>query len=157
MGSGVHEKLPIVEFAFPGPLRERLLDAIEVGEKTATSSLFLKYQVASEPLPEVGDRAIAVDSAGAPRLVVETTDVQVVAFADAPLDHALAEGEGYRAVDDWRDGHSRFWASREVRDELGAEFDLSGETRVVLERFKMVRLEDPCSELRHQSDSGSIG
>ena len=48
------EKLPPIEFAFPGPLRDRLLDAIQSGLKTSTSSLLREYEVGDEPLPTVG-------------------------------------------------------------------------------------------------------
>jgi len=91
LGGDVHEKLPEIEFAFPGPLRDSLLTAIESGAKTATSSLLLEYELAQEPLPAVGDRGIVVDSDAAPRWVLETTDVSVVRLADVPLDHAFAE------------------------------------------------------------------
>ena len=133
------EALPPVEFAFPGPLRERILAAVESGAKTATSSLLLEYEVVGEPIPVVGDRGVAIDSEGTPRFIVETTQVTVVRLADVPVDHALAEGEGYHSVEDWRTGHARFWTSAEMRTDLGDDFELNDDTLVVLERFKIVR------------------
>jgi len=38
--------LPIVEFAFPGPLRDQLVAAILAGEKTTTTSLVADYDPA---------------------------------------------------------------------------------------------------------------
>ena len=38
-----HGAFPIAEFAFPGPLRDRLIAAILDGTKTSTSSTLLEY------------------------------------------------------------------------------------------------------------------
>lgn len=120
-------------------MRDSLLDAIEAGVKTATSSLLREYELDDEPLPAVGQRGIAIDSHGAPRFVLETTDVKVVRMVDVPLEHALAEGEGYRSVDEWRVAHTRFWTSTAGGHELDADSDLTDATLVVLERFTIVR------------------
>jgi uncharacterized protein YhfF len=132
------EDLPLVEFAFPGPLRDRIVAAVEAGVKTATSSLLREYERAGEPLPHDGQRGVMVDSEGRWRSVLETTGVESVALRDVPLAHALAEGEGYGSVDDWRAGHVRFWSSPEMRAELGEGFVVDDSTVVVLERFRVV-------------------
>lgn len=132
------EDLPLVEFAFPGPLRDRIVAAVEAGAKTATSSLLREYERAGEPLPRDGRRGVMVDSEGRRRSVLETTGVESVALGDVPLAHALAEGEGYESVDDWRAGHVRFWTSPEMRAELGEDFVVDDSTVVVLERFRVV-------------------
>ena len=46
------DDLPRAEFAFPGPLRDRLVPAILSGAKTTTSGLVLAYERENEPLPE---------------------------------------------------------------------------------------------------------
>jgi uncharacterized protein YhfF len=135
----MRENLPLIEFAFPGPLRDRLVEAIRTGVKSSTSSLLRQYEVADEPLPSVGDVGAVVDSHGEPVVVIETLGVDVVALRDVPLAHALAEGEGYESVADWRRGHVRFWRSDEMRDERGADFEVDEDTLVVLERFVVVR------------------
>jgi uncharacterized protein YhfF len=45
------EDLPVVEFAFPGPLRDQLVAAILAGDKTTTSGLIADYELAGDPLP----------------------------------------------------------------------------------------------------------
>jgi uncharacterized protein YhfF len=135
----VEERLPIAEFAFPGPLRERLLAAILRGEKTATSSLLAEYEASGEPLPQPGQRAVAVDSAGRRRAVIETTEVRVVALGEVDADFARAEGEGFASVAEWRAAHERFWRSPELCDLLGGEPALDDATPVVAERFRLVR------------------
>ena len=86
--------LPVVEFAFPGPLRDQLVAAILAGEKTTTTGLVTDYEHANDPLPVPGLRQVVVDSAGRPVAVIEATAVRVMRLADVDLDHALSEGEG---------------------------------------------------------------
>jgi uncharacterized protein YhfF len=131
----MRDQLPLVEFAFPGPLRDRLVEAIRSGAKTATSSLLREYEVGEEALPLVGDVGAVVDSSGERVAVIETTAVRVVALEDVSLEHAIAEGEGYESVADWRAGHTRFWTSAAMRAELGDGFELTDSSLVVLERF----------------------
>ncbi|QIS38208.1 ASCH domain-containing protein [Clavibacter capsici] len=130
--------LPPVEFAFPGPLRDRLVAAIVAGDKTSTSSLLVQYAADGEELPVVGSRGAVIDSAGRPVVVVETTAVEVARLADVPLAHAVDEGEGFATVDEWRAGHEGFWTSPEVVAELPAGFRLDDDTRIVMERFRVV-------------------
>lgn len=130
--------LPAIEFMFPGAGRDRIVAQIRAGRKTATSSLVREYDVAADPLPAVGDRGVVIDSAGEPVCVIETTAVEVMALRDVSLAHALAEGEGYASVAEWRDGHVPFWTSDAMRDELGEDFVVDDDTRVVLERFAVV-------------------
>jgi len=59
---GVSDDLPIIEFAFPGPLRDQLLDAIGKGVKTATSSLVHEYESDGAPLPTAGAQGVVDDS-----------------------------------------------------------------------------------------------
>lgn len=129
--------LPIVEFAYPGPLRDTLVAAVLTGTKTTTASLLVQY--ADEELPRVGERGAVVDSAGLTVGIIETQAVDVVALKDVSLQHALDEGEGYADVAQWRAGHERFWHSTEVRAELDdPHFTVDDDTQVVLERFVLV-------------------
>ena len=133
------ESMPRAEFAFPGPLRDRLVAAILAGAKTATTSLLLGYEVEGERLPRVGDRAAVVDSADAVVAVIETTSVRVVRLADVDLRHAVDEGEGHRSVQAWRADHEAFWHSQECRRALGdPELTVDDDTPVVLERFRLL-------------------
>jgi uncharacterized protein YhfF len=135
----VDENLPIVEFAFPGPLRDSLLAAIESGTKTATSSLLRECEVTAQSLPRAGERNVVVDSAGQERFVIETSTVELVPLGGVTLTHAIAEGEGYASVAEWREGHLRFWNSDPVQAEIGADYVVDDHSVVVLETFKIVR------------------
>ena len=132
------DNLPVVEFAFPGPLRDQLVAAIVAGAKTTTTSLAAGYERENEPLPQPGLRQVVIDSAGNPVTVIETTAVRVMRLAEVDLAHALGEGEGYLSVADWRAGHERFWHSAEMRDALGdPEFTVSDDTLVVAQTFRL--------------------
>jgi uncharacterized protein YhfF len=74
MGPGL---LPKAEFAFPGPLRDRLVAAILDGSKTATTALVAEYEHDGEPLLSVGQRSTVVDSDDCPVAIIEVTRVCV--------------------------------------------------------------------------------
>jgi 2-phospho-L-lactate transferase len=136
----VDAALPPAEFAFPGPLRDRLVNAILDGSKTSTTSMLLEYDLDDEPLPVVGGRQLLLDSDEHPVAVIETTAVRVVRLGDVDLDHARDEGEGYDSLAAWRAGHERFWHGAEMRRAVNdAGFTVTDDTEVVLERLRLVR------------------
>ncbi len=131
--------LPTAEFAFPGPLRDRLVGAILDGAKTSTTGLVVDYEHEGEALPVVGDRSVVVDSDELPVAVIEVTGVRVVPLADVDLAHVVDEGEGHTSVAEWREAHERFWHSQEMRAALGDPgFTVDDTTPAVLERFRLV-------------------
>ena len=128
-------------FAFPGPLRDRLVAAILAGAKTSTSSLLADYEHGDEPLPRVGERSVVMDSGDRPVAVIETTGVRVVRLGDVDLQHAFDEDEGYESVAAWRAGHEEFWHSPQARAELGdPAFTVTDDTLMVAERFRVVEV-----------------
>jgi uncharacterized protein YhfF len=143
------EELPVVEFAFPGPLRDQLVAAIVAGEKTTTTGLVAEYERENEPLPRPGLRQAVVDSAGHRVAVIETTAVKVMRLGDVDLEHALGEGEGYTSVSEWRAAHERFWYSAEVRHALGDPgFTVDDDTLVVTWAFRLVQDEGQARQPR---------
>ncbi|MFE0464644.1 ASCH domain-containing protein [Kitasatospora sp. NPDC058965] len=131
--------LPTTEFAFPGPLRDQLVAAILDGSKTSTTGVLADYEHEGEPLPEVGNRFLVVDSQARPVAVIETTAVAVAALAEVDLAHAVDEGEGYTSVAQWRESHERYWHSEAMRAALeDPEFTVDDTTPVVLERFRLI-------------------
>ncbi|MEV6103568.1 ASCH domain-containing protein [Streptomyces sp. NPDC051940] len=133
--------LPEIQFAFPGPLRDKLVAAVLSGAKTSTTSLRLEFDLPSsdEEFPVVGARGAVVDSAGRRVAVVATTAVEVLRLADVGWEHARDEGEGYASVAEWRAAHERFWNGPEMREWLGdPSFAVTDGTLVVAERFRVV-------------------
>ncbi|WP_030905098.1 ASCH domain-containing protein [Streptomyces sp. NRRL F-5126] len=138
-GHDVAAALPVTEFAFPGPLRDRLVAAVLDGSKTSTTGLVADYEQCGDDLPRAGTRSTVIDSDGRAVAVIETTGVRVVPLADVDLAHAVDEGEGHTTVAEWRAGHETFWHGPEMRAELGQDFTVDDATKVVLERFRVVK------------------
>lgn len=131
--------MPRTEFAFPGPLRDRLVAAILGGSKTSTTGLVVDYEHEGDPLPVAGDRSVVVDSDGRPVAVIEVTDVRVVPLAQVDLAHVVDEGEGHTSVAEWREDHERFWHGEDMRAALeDPGFTVDDTTPAVLERFRLV-------------------
>ena len=127
--------LPVAEFAFPGELRDRLVELILRGEKAATAGLLAEYEEEDEPLPAPGARSVVIDSDGGGVAVIETTDVEIVPAGQVTDDFARAEGEGFETTADWRAAHERFWAGYRTEE-------ITDDTLVVCERFRLVEVFD---------------
>lgn len=127
------------EFAFPGPLRDKLVAAILSGGKTSTTGLVVEYETYGEELPSVGERELVIDSAGEGVAVIETTGLRVLPLSEVDLKHAVDEGEGFTTVADWRTAHAAFWEGPEMRAALNRpEFTVDDATLVVATRFVVV-------------------
>ena len=127
-----------VRFAFPGPERDRLVNAVLWGKKTATSSLLAEWLLDDQELPAVGDRRAVLDSDDNPVAVIETTAVDVIRLGDADLALAHEEGEGFESVAEWRQAHERFW-NEDVIPRLPTSMagPLSDDAKVVVVRFRL--------------------
>lgn len=132
------ERLRRGEYAFPGPLRDRLVSAILNGTKTSTACLLAEYEPGENPLAEFGTFEAVVDSHDRVVCITQTTSVCVMRLADVSDAHAIAEGEGYRDAAEWRDGHERFWTSPEYVSEVG-QVELTDNTPVVCFTFEVVK------------------
>jgi len=115
-------------------MADNLGDLVKRGVKIATASLAWAYQAEGEPYPEVGDISIILDSQGDPMCIIETTDVEVIAFNAVGEKHAYEEGEGDRSLDYWREVHWAFFA--EECNSIGRE-PAEG-MLVVCERFRLI-------------------
>jgi uncharacterized protein YhfF len=131
--------VPVAEFGFPGPLRDRLVAAILSGEKTSTTGLLEEYRREGEAVETVGARELVVDSAGVGVAVIETTEVEVKRMGDVDLQFAIDEGEGFETVADWHAAHVRFFTSPEMVALLGdPPVAVDDDTLVVCSRFRVV-------------------
>ena len=133
----------LCEFGVPGPLRDRLVEVVLLGKKTATSSLLVEWEHEGVPLSDVGERSTVINSAGQPVAVIQLQAIDVIRLGDVGLDVALAEGEGFSTVDDWRQAHEQFWNEHSLPDlphELISTVD--DDTLIVVEHFSLVRTAD---------------
>jgi uncharacterized protein YhfF len=114
-------------------LCDDLTALVAAGTKTATAGLLWEYEAEGAPLPWPGCLSVFTTAAGEPRLVVETTEVRVVPFADVDADFAYDEGEDDRTLASWRAGHWRYFGRRCAA--IGRE--PSESMPVVCERFRL--------------------
>lgn len=119
--------LRALELGTPGDLREELNRLVLAGRKRATAGLLSEYADEGEPIEHFGERLALLDSAGAHVATVQVTAVEVVPFGDVPWSFALAEGEGDADLEEWREGHGRFWE--------GEGTPVTDDTSVVCVRF----------------------
>ena len=139
MTSAGEKDLPLFEFAFPGPLRDKLVAAVLSGAKSSTAGLLQDYEIDGEPLPVAGSRAAVVDSAGRRVAVIQLTEVRVVRLGDVDVDHARDEGEGHDSEAAWRAGHEEYWHGDDYRGWLGdPDFTVDDDTLAVMVRFRVV-------------------
>ncbi len=131
--------LPIAEFGFPGPLRDRLVAAILAGEKVTTTGLLEEYRREGTEPEGAGERQLVVDSDGRGVAIIELVEVEVRRMGDVDLAFAIDEGEGFTSVAEWRDAHVRFFTSPELRAALGdPPVTVDDDTPVVCTRFRVI-------------------
>lgn len=107
----------------PGPMRRRLTALALAGTKVATGDLLQQeYVDEGEAVEEVGERQALLGVDDRVVAIVEITRVEVHRFIDVPWEFARAEGEGFRSIDHWRDGHRSFYASHGVEVDDQAAF-----------------------------------
>lgn len=133
------DDLPVLELAFPGPVRDSGVAAILAGEKTALTGLLQIHEHEGEPVPQPGQRFSVLDSAGQPAAVIELTEVGVVPISVVDDEYARAEGRGYADAAEWRRAHEDFFRSEGVARFLGAAPVIDDDTLVVTERFRLIR------------------
>ena len=129
----------VCELGMPGPMRDRLVQGVLSGKKTATSSLLIEWEQDGDQLPEVGDRSTVIDSSGVPVAILELTQIDVLRLEEVGPDVALAEGEGFTDVAAWRLAHERFWNKYSLPElRVGLIDLLEDDTLVVVEHFRMI-------------------
>ncbi|GIJ00531.1 hypothetical protein CLV28_1240 [Sediminihabitans luteus] len=96
-GYGVTETIPPEAWSFgDDAAADAMLDAVVDGRRTGLSSARTDY-ASDDELPAVGDLAILLDAAGAPRALVRTVAVDVVPFAEVGAEFARADLGGETA------------------------------------------------------------
>lgn len=140
MSTESYDGIPVGEFAYPGPLRDKLVSAILSGQKTATSSLKATYDSAGEPIPIPGRREIVIDSANQPVCVIEYTKVECLKIADISDEFIQAEGEGFTGKKQWLQAHKDFWESSQYAAEYANQTAIDDDTLIVCEFFKLIHI-----------------
>jgi uncharacterized protein YhfF len=99
-----------LEIGAPGVMRQRLNQLILNGHKRATAGLLLDYVREDEEVECEGELLSLVDDENRRVATVRVTEVATVPFIEVPWAFAQAEAEGDESLEEWRNGHQRFWA-----------------------------------------------
>ena len=111
---------------------DRLADLVVEGQKTATCSAHILYELEDEALPQAGQYNIVLNSKDLPVAIIQLTGVSIIPMNEVPRDFALAEGEGdYKH---WWNEHEQFF--KKELEAYGLTY--SEDMLLVCERFKVV-------------------
>ena len=110
-----------------------LLDLVLKGQKKATASSVLGYQIEGEEIPKEGNLSVITDWDGNPRCVIKTTRVRSIPYKDITFDIAKLEDED-DTLESWRKNHEKFFT--EEGKDLGYKF--SEEMEVIFEEFEVI-------------------
>ena len=124
------------------PSANELADLVLAGRKRATAGLVWSFESAQVPLPKIGDLSVVTDWARQPLCVIETQQVDVVAFEDVSEEFAATEGEGDCSLKYWQSAHQAYF---------GRECQRIGRLPhprmpVVCERFEVIYRGAPASD-----------
>ena len=109
-----------------------LAQLVVEGKKTATCSGHVFYELENEPLPQVGQYFIVLNSKDTPVAIIQLTEVTILPMNELPVEFALLEGEG--DYDFWWNAHKQF-----LKKELqGYGLEFSEDIPLVCERFKVI-------------------
>ena len=113
-------------------LAHDLVELVLYGPKRATAGLTCTSDPQTAPVH--GGYSVVTEMDGTPRAVIRTTRLERSKFCDVDAAFAWDEGEGDRTLDDWKQGHWRYF-SREC-ESLGQS--MSEDAEVFLERFELL-------------------
>ena len=105
----VVDGLRALEVGTPGVMRQRLNQLIVDGRKRACAGLLVEYVREDEELESEGELLTVVNDDTRRVATVVVRRVESVPFIEVPWQFAQAEGEGHESLEEWREGHRRFW------------------------------------------------
>lgn len=112
-------------------MRRRLNTRVLEGQKVATAGLWQQdYLDEHESIEQVGERQALLDDNRNVVAIVEITRVETHAFVDVPWEFAHAEGEDFRSIEHWREGHMSYYAQQGV--------EIRGDTLFICVWFRLV-------------------
>lgn len=115
-------------------LAHELAELVLRGPKRATAGLLWDAEADPTMMPVLGGYSLVTDHAGAPLLIIRTTQVDIRPYDQVDADFAAAEGEGDGSLEYWRAAH---WASFTRRcASLGRA--PAEDMPVILERFALI-------------------
>jgi uncharacterized protein YhfF len=116
-------------FGDSSAMADELLALVIAGTKTATCGALRDFPDGSADMPVVGRLDVVLDGKGRRAAVIETLEVTIRRFDEVDEAFAHDEGEGFRTLADWRNGHQEYF-------ERNGGF--SPDMELVCERFRLV-------------------
>lgn len=120
----------VFAFGDSDALNDELLAFVTAGTKRATAGALDELETSVDPFPAPGMHWGLLDGRGEGRFVMETTEVRVGRLDSVDPSFAWDEGEYDRTLEDWLEGHRRYFSRQGVADPDALE--------VVFERFRIV-------------------
>lgn len=120
------QELESFSFGDSPEMADQLLGFVLAGTKRATC-----WSVAEGQQTHIGKRMVIRDGSGQPRAVVETVELKQRRFCDVDFQFAVDEGEGDETLEQWREGHRRYF-------ERNGGFD--PEMMLWCERFRLIEV-----------------
>jgi uncharacterized protein YhfF len=117
-----------------GASPDHLAQLVIEGVKTATCSAVVVYEREGEPVPSVDDYSIILNSKDEPLAIIKTVEVTIMPMNQVSEDFAIAEGEGDRTYQYWKDVHVEFFTEELAK--FGLHF--SEDLMLVCERFDVI-------------------
>ncbi|MGO9877393.1 MAG: ASCH domain-containing protein [Acidimicrobiia bacterium] len=101
------------------------------GTKVATAGLLQQdYVDEGEAIEVVGERQAVLGDDDLVVAVIEIVRVETLHVCDLPWEFADTEGEGFRSIEHWRDGHRSYYAQQGI--------DVDDNTSFVCVWFRLV-------------------
>jgi hemolysin III len=96
-------------------MRQRLTALALAGTKVATAGLLQQdYVEEGEAIELVGERQALIGDDDQVAAIIEITRVETHRFLAVPWEFADAEGEGFRSIEHWREGHQSYYAQQAI-------------------------------------------
>jgi uncharacterized protein YhfF len=115
-------------------MADELGQLVLAGIKRATAGSVSSYESSGKAIPKRGDLSVVLDSKQRALCIIETIQVDVIAFDQVSEEFAATEGEGDGSLAYWREAHLAYF-TREC-ERSGRNF--SSSMAIACERFKVV-------------------
>lgn len=115
-------------------MAQELAELVISGKKWATASLVTVNNLQPENAPIDNGYSVVTDFTGNPMCIIQTTEIRILPFDEVDAQFAFDEGEGDQTLEDWREGHWRYFTQEAA--ELGLEFN--EKSLVACERFLLL-------------------
>ncbi|MBF0315850.1 MAG: ASCH domain-containing protein [Oligoflexia bacterium] len=117
-------------------LASKLAHLVIKGKKRLTAGWVAAALHLGETIPSTGLFSIVTDGLGSPLCLIETLEVEYIQFKDATPTMAIEEGEGDLSLEDWTNGHQRYFEQEGTS--LG--FAFTPDSLIFIERFRLVHV-----------------